>query len=158
MIGAVHNHVRFTVLGFPEPPATAPLTQEEKEFFGNLGNFPRDKWHLITKHVGITMPDLPICRMYLRWITGSPKALETPLRFGIMIDNLETWKRQYGEDALQQMVGSFLMHGRPTAIWIHTHAIEEEENEPTGTFGPEQGTNPYSTRDEFRVDGPPLRG
>ena len=84
-------------------------------------NIPKNLWPRITRDVALSMPDLPMCKSYIRWIEAEHPNSGIP--FSLMLEELGVWRNVYGGPALQAMVSSFILKGHPAENSVFTHYV-----------------------------------
>ena len=69
----------------------------------------------------LSMPALPIFGAYSQWYPEFPPHA---VPFGLVCENIDTWRAHYGEDAFRDIIRSVLERGRPTQHWTWVHHID----------------------------------
>ena len=116
--------VTFRRMEADDCPQPRPMTPEDQAIIGPTLHIPQEHWHRIQRGVAVSMPDLPMCLHYVDWIDTISKQVISP--FGFIIEPLNVWKTNYGEQALRDMIDSMISKGCPTHNWVFTYYLKPE--------------------------------
>ena len=103
--------VTFTHVSEP-PPDYLPLSGEERLMVATELGIPREDWENIVKRPVLTLPQTPLCELYMEWFHAST---DGPPGVGIVIMSANQFIQDYGSTALNSLLASLRQHGRPVA-------------------------------------------
>ena len=95
-------------------PTLVPLTEGEKLVIATTMGKP-EQARFLEKHMAISMPNLEACHQYIEWYDENAHDQQ----FAMMIE--EDWVRNYGEQAMRDMVRSMFFKGKPTVHWVFVY-------------------------------------
>jgi hypothetical protein len=101
-------------------PTLVPLTEGEKLVIATTMGKPEQAMYL-EKHMAISMPNVEACHQYIEWYDENLHDAGSGTRepFAMMIE--EDWLRNYGEQAMREMVRSMFFKGKPTVHWVFVY-------------------------------------
>ena len=95
-------------------PTLVPLTEGEKLMIATTLGKP-EQARFLEKHMALSMPNLEACHQYIEWYDEHAHDQQ----FAMMIE--EDWVRNYGEQAMRDMVRSMFFEGKPTVHWVFVY-------------------------------------
>jgi len=92
---------------------------------------PAEHAHKVRRIACIALPGYPCCILYSRWFEKTylaRKAQDYPdlPRVFVICESVDTWRGQYGESALAELVSSLLNCGHPTVNWGWCWCTDEQ--------------------------------
>ena len=101
-------------------PLVNPMTEEERLLMSRAMGQPPSRSRLLEKHLTLSMPNIEACHDYIEWYEA--QGFEDG--FALMIE--ADWRINFGEQAMQSMVNSMHLLGKPTVHWVFTYSFAEE--------------------------------